>query len=73
MDSFAALLEELGPLGPTAAALGVGIQAVSNMKARNSVSPIHWPKLLQLATERGLEGVTFEAMSGWYSRRAVAA
>lgn len=69
MDSFKALLDHLGPLEPIAAALNVSVQAVSNMKARKAVSPDHWPKLLSFCVEKGVEGVSFETLSLWYSQR----
>ena len=33
------------------------------MKMRGSIPPQHWPRLVEAAAERGIEGVTFEALA----------
>jgi len=33
------------------------------MKMRGSIPPQHWPKLVEAAAQRGIEGVTFEALA----------
>lgn len=43
--------------------LGVSPQAITNMKARGAVPSRHWPKLVDEAKARNLEGVTFEALA----------
>lgn len=33
------------------------------MKMRGSIPPQHWPKLVEAAAQRGIEGVTFEVLA----------
>jgi hypothetical protein len=58
VDSFSSLITALG--GPTivADALGMRSGTVQKMKDRNSIKPKHWPKFVELAEQRGLEGIT---------------
>lgn len=43
------------------------------MKMRGSIPPQHWPKLVQAAERRGIEGVSFEALAlAHASEKAVA-
>lgn len=70
MDDFASLIDKLGSLTETADALGVGAQAVSNMKARDSIAAVHWPRIVALAARKGLEGVTIEALASMAARKA---
>jgi hypothetical protein len=69
MSSFASFIESLGPAPETAAVLDVSAQAVSNMKARDSISPAHWSRLVTLAHAKGIEGITIETFGSWYARR----
>ena len=74
MRGFAELIEALGSLTETAEALGVaGPQAVWNMKARDSISAVHWPRLLRHCANKGVEHVSIETLVGWYGRRPDAA
>ena len=69
MSSFAAFIDRLGPLSETAAALNISAQAVWNMKASNSISPVHWMRLVALAQDKGIDGITVEMFCSWYASR----
>lgn len=64
--TFASLLRDLGKLDLIASRLGVSVQAVSNMRARNSVGPAHWPALVALAAEVGVQGVSIDRLAEMY-------
>lgn len=51
--------------GPSALArlLAVSPQAVTNMRARNSIPSEYWARLVQAAATREIEGITFEALA----------
>lgn len=68
MDRFDALLAELGKPTEVAAALGVTPQAVTNMRARRSVAPDYWPKLIELAASKGFD-LTEGALMAMYANR----
>lgn len=57
MESFAALINELG--GPAAISEFTGWKTgtIQQMKARNNVLPYCWPKLIEMAGQKGLVGV----------------
>jgi hypothetical protein len=54
----------IGRLGGPAvmAAAGVGRTALANWRARGGIPPRHWPALVDLASARGIEGVTWETL-----------
>ena len=70
MMSFAEILIALGPLQGIADEFGVTVQAVSNMKSRNSVSPSYWPALVRLAAQKGIGSVTIETLAALCSSPA---
>ena len=41
------------------------------MKFRNSVSPTYWPRLIEHAAKRGIEGVTYPLLCQIYPRRGL--
>lgn len=53
MNTFRGLIEELG--GPAAVARAAGGEpgAGRQWKARNSIPPTYWPKLIKLAKDKG--------------------
>lgn len=62
------IIQSLGGSQDVAALLGVTVQAISNMKARNSVSPVHWPALVQAGRERGIEWLTLDLLMSMRGR-----
>ncbi len=57
------IFEKFG--GPTAvaAALEVRTSTASEMKRRGSIPVKHWPKLIDAARERGIEGVSADTLT----------
>ncbi len=58
--SISALIEEWPTITEFAAEVGCGYEAARQMRRRQSISPDHWPKVVAVSKERGIEGVTFE-------------
>ena len=73
MDSFSSLIMKLG--GPTAVAADLDLEpgTVQKMKDRDSIKPKHWPRFVQLADEKGVEGVTLELLARLATRHSEAA
>lgn len=73
MDSFSSLITLLG--GPTAVATDLNMPTgmVQKMKDRDSIKPKHWPRFVQLADEKGIEGVTLELLARLATRHREAA
>lgn len=63
MRTFADVFAEFG--GPTRLAEAIGIKPfhAQTMKARASIPPGYWPRVVAAAKERGIEGITFEALA----------
>ena len=57
MDSFASLIDKLGGAAKVAKYTGEQPGTVQQRKRRNSFPPETWPKLIEMARLRGLEGV----------------
>lgn len=73
MTSIAELIEALGGVTATARAIGgISPQAVSNMRARNSVPPEHWPALVDASAVAGIEGITIEKLASMRADRRIA-
>lgn len=68
MQTFTDLIDAFG-VAALAKMLGVAESHVRTMKARDSVPPEYWGVLIEKATERGIEGVTYQALRGLRTRR----
>ncbi len=64
MNSAPASIIELIEKWPTitefAAEVGCGYEAARQMRRRQSIAPEHWPRVVSVSKERGIDGVTFE-------------
>lgn len=69
METNVAIIDALGGASQMAGLLGISAQAVSNMKARDSIPPEYWATLVAEAGRRGIEGVTLEVLAGLAARR----
>lgn len=49
--------------------LGIGTAHARTMRERNSIPPIHWPRLVEAASRRGFKGVTHDALAVAYADR----
>ena len=47
-----------------AAALGVKADTVSAWQCRNSLPPVHWPRLLELAAARAMPEISLDTLAG---------
>ncbi len=65
------LIESLGGTSQVAAALALGAPVVSNWRARGKIPAEFWTEIVALATERGVIGITSEALATMHARRAV--
>jgi hypothetical protein len=45
-----------------AVALGLNLSTASEMRRRSSIPVRYWPKLVEAARERGLDGITFDSL-----------
>lgn len=63
MQTFKDLFRELGGVGAVAEALGVTYDGALKMRARESVPPKHWPKLVEMAAAKGVRGVTIASLA----------
>lgn len=61
--SHAAVVEALGGTGKVAAHLNVPLGTASAWKTRNAIPAAHWWAIVQMAAERGVEGVTVDALA----------
>jgi hypothetical protein len=63
MLNISELIETLTPTD-LAEALGVSVQAISNMKARGAIPPGHWPAVVELARKSPAlsKQITFERL-----------
>lgn len=43
-----------------AAEVGCGYEAARQMRRRGSIAPEHWPKVVEVSVEKGIQGVTYE-------------
>ena len=63
MQSISALINDLG--GPTKAAELLGLPAattVASWRKRGSIPVDHWPRVLEVARERGLQDLNYEKL-----------
>ncbi len=51
-----------------AGALGLNLSTASEMRRRSSIPVRYWPKLVEAARERGIEGVTNDALVTIHAR-----
>ncbi len=66
----ATLIDALGGTSAVADGLGLKAPVVSNWKARGKIPAEMWSEIAQIATERGLNGMTLEALATMHARRA---
>jgi hypothetical protein len=66
--SFAAIIDAFGGPGAFAVELDIPASHARAMKARNSVAPAYWPRMIKKGRARGVS-ITEEMLVGIYSRR----
>ena len=69
MPTFSSIIDSFGGPAQFAVALGITANHAGVMKARNSIPPEYWSRLVAAAAERGIDGVTLEALAAFAERR----
>jgi hypothetical protein len=62
MQTFAQIIDALGGYAKIAEGVGCPPGTASSWKSRNDIPHRYWPKLVEMATEQGVSGVTFELL-----------
>lgn len=62
MGSVPNLIDELGGYRAVASFLSLPPTTVASWKSRGSIAVEHWPKIVEVARERGVVGVTFDEL-----------
>lgn len=69
MNSVPELIDAFGGSTDFARALDLAWPSTaSEMKRNGSIHPRHWPKVIEAAAERGIEGVTAEFLMRLHAR-----
>lgn len=68
-SSISDLIDRWETIGAFADDIGCGYEAARAMRARNSIAPEHWPRVIAACGAKGIPGVTLE----WLLKRRVAA
>jgi DNA-binding transcriptional regulator YdaS (Cro superfamily) len=62
MTSSGSIIDALGGTGKVAERLGLWESTVSGWRTRG-IPPARWPELVRLASEIGVDGISFEALA----------
>jgi hypothetical protein len=63
------LFSRLGGITRVAAEIGVPTGTASAWQSRGSIPVSYWPKLIESAAQRGVSGVTYDALVALHSQR----
>ncbi|WP_154071168.1 hypothetical protein [Bradyrhizobium lablabi] len=63
MQSFSDIIAAFGGVVPFRDALGLPDVNARQMKQRDSIPAGYWPRTVEAALERGIKGVTLEALA----------
>lgn len=63
MQSFSDVIAAFGGVVPFRDALGLPDVNARQMKQRDSIPPGYWPRIVEVARERELDGVTLEVLA----------
>lgn len=67
-----AISDALGGVTAAARLFGVPLGTMSAWKTRGAIPPEHWPRLLDLAAQHGIRGLTFEGLTRDFARKRAA-
>lgn len=70
MDTFSDIIDAFGGASDFSRALGIKYETARKMRQRDVISTAHWPRLVAAARERGIEGISAEALAEIAIRRA---
>lgn len=68
MQSFSDIIDAFGGPAPFGKAIKISDSHARTMKARDSIPPEHWSRVVGAAAERSIDGVTFERLTELRSR-----
>lgn len=63
--SISALIANWKTIAEFAVDVGCGYEAARQMRRRESIAPEHWSKVVEVATAKGIDGVSYE----WLARQ----
>lgn len=63
MGSFSAVIDAFGGPAKFGRALGIPASHAGVMKHRESIPAEYWPAVVKAASEKGIDGVTFEGLA----------
>lgn len=63
MDTFVAVIEAFGGTEPFGEAAEVPDSHARAMKARKSIPPLYWPRIVTAAQSKGIEGISYEMLA----------
>jgi hypothetical protein len=70
MESPSTVSDLIAAIGVSALARHFGhenVSTVSSWKLRGSIPVIHWPRLVEIAAETGIAGVSYETLVGMHA------
>jgi hypothetical protein len=69
VETFAEIIDAFGGAAAFGAAIGIPDSHARTMKARDSVSPGWWPRIVTEARARGLAWITYEGLASLAERK----
>jgi hypothetical protein len=63
METFSAIIDAFGGTSAFGQAIGIPDSHARTMKARDSIPPEHWDRLVKAAIERDIEGISFKRLT----------
>jgi hypothetical protein len=63
METFGAIIDAFGGTSAFGQAIGIPDSHARTMKARDSIPPEHWDRLVKAAIERDIEGISFKRLT----------
>jgi hypothetical protein len=63
METFGAIIDAFGGTSAFGQAIGIPDSHARTMKARDSIPPEHWDRLVKAAMERDIEGISFKRLT----------
>lgn len=63
MSTWRDIFKAFGGPAELGRALGISTEHATQMRRRDSIPPLHWPRLIEAAREKKIEGVNYEALA----------
>lgn len=68
MNSFAEIIDAMGGPAKYGRAIGISTERAAEHRSRNTVSPVHWPRLIDAAQQTGIR-LTHADLTRIYAER----